>query len=221
MSRRGARPLTVTAAAAAAGTVLLGGPLRLRGWSLNSGTAPQELQADASAAAPAAGANITTLSLPNGTYNISWTFELTGTPGAADVDNVKLLIGSTRIDTSDNPGTVGDYGPFLTACVVSGGVTTLKAAAIGAATAGTTYTVKITATPTNPSLATVNDSGQQLATVAIPQGSAVVSHFGDEGLDVENSISVLATQGTVQGTLWYDLLPEYEHPDRRDHKPGG
>ena len=97
MTRYGARPLTVTAAQANAGTNLIGGPVRLRGWSMNDGAAGEGLTARGSAAAPAAGTTITSLSLTPGTYSVSWQVELTGTPGAGDVDNVQLLIGATVV----------------------------------------------------------------------------------------------------------------------------
>lgn len=207
------RTLQVTTAQSAAGSTLVGGPIKLRGWSLNDGTATQELQNTGSVAAPAANANIVTLSLSNGVYQVSWVFELTGTVSASDVDNVKLLLGSTRIDTSDNPGTVGDYGPFITTCVVTGGPQTLKAAAVGAATVGSTYTVKLTVTPIGNTLATISDGSMPIATAVMSQGASSNFDISEPGWPIDSALSVQSAQGNVSGNVFYTMpTDEKLHP---------
>lgn len=213
MGTRGARSLTVTAAQATANSRLLGGPLVLCGWSLNDGTATQEGFVDQSAAAPGAGATIASLSLPNGVWQIEWTFELGGAAAAADADNVSLNIGATQIDQSANAGAAGTYGPFHTQATVTGGPLTLAAKAIGAATAATTYRVRITATPLGTSQATIFDGSQPVAFSAIPQALVDTQTLNDNGVAIGTHISVQATQGQVSGVLWFYLLSDLEDPD--------
>lgn len=206
MSKYGARPVTVSAAQSAANSELLRGPLKLVGWSLNDGNASQDNFADSSQAAPGAGVTIASTSLNNGTYVVQWWFELTGTPGAGDVDNVSLSIGATQVDQSVNLGAVGNYGPFSAPVVVTGGPLTLAAKAIGAATAGTTYKVKLVVTPTGQATATINDSAQALAFVSI-QPNGVDTHCTNYyGVQIRNSLKVQATQGTVSGVVWVEML---------------
>lgn len=182
----------------------------LCGWSLNDGAATQGSVADTSQAAPGAGVTIATLTLPNGTYNIQWWFELTGTPGPADVDNVKILVNLTKVDQSVNLGAVGDYGPFNVQAVVSGGPLTVTARTVGAATAGTTYQVKLVATPVGDSMATIFDGGQAVGFSGIPQGGVDNQLLPDGGVEISNALIVTATQGIVSGVLWYYLLSDLE-----------
>lgn len=213
MLRPGARSLTVTASQAAGFTALVGGPVRLIGWSLNDGIASQGNFADTSAAAPAAGVTIASLVLPNGTYQVQWFFELTGAAGAADVDNVALFIGATQIDQSVNLGAVGNYGPFNAEAVVTGGPLTLAAKAIGNATAATTYKVKLTVTPVGITTGQILDGGQVVAFTAIPQGGVDTQILSNDGIAVDNSLKVGSIVGTVQGVLWYYLKSDLECPD--------
>jgi hypothetical protein len=210
MTLRGTRSLTVTSAQSAANNRLLGGPIRLCGWSFNDGVAGQGNFADTSAAAPAAGATIASLSLANGVYNVQWWFELTGTPGAGDVDNVSLNIGATQIDQSTNLGAVGNYGPFNAEAVVTGGPLTLAAKAIGAATAGTTYRVRLVVTPVGNSTATIFDGSQAVAFSAVTQGGVDTHDTGGVGVAIDTGISVQATQGIIAGTIWYYLNSDLE-----------
>jgi hypothetical protein len=145
------------------------------------------------------------VSLPNGVYTVQWFFELTGTPGPADADNVALLIGATQVDQSVNQGVVGNYGPFTTEVQVTGGPLTLAAKAGGNATAGTTYRVKIVATPVSNSTATVFDGGQAVGFASIDAGGADTHWFTGYGVEVLTELSVQTTLGTVQGVLWYEL----------------
>lgn len=206
MSKYGARPVTVSAAQTGANAELLRGPLKVCGWSLNDGVAPQGNVADQSAPTPGAGATIASLSLSNGEYAVEWWLELTGTPGAGDVDNVALFIGATQIDQSVNPGAVGDYGPFSASLVVSGGSMTLAANAIGAATAGTTYKVKLVVTPTSPATATIFDGAQPVAFSVMSPNGVDTKWTYPPGIQVRNSLKVHSTQGSVSGVVWVELL---------------
>lgn len=189
--------------------------MRLMGWSFNDGTAGNSLTMDSSVAAPAAGATIASLSLPNGTYTVAWTVELSGTLAAADIDNVALDIGATQVATSANAGAAGTYPQASAQVVVTGGPLTLAAKAIGAATAGSTYRVNATITPTSPSTATIQDGSGSLAFSAIQPGGVDNEWFGDSGIAVDTELRVLTTGGVVQGTVFYYISPERRYEDEQ------
>lgn len=217
MRREGSRTLTVTASQALNGSVLVGGPVRLHGWSLNSGNPGQGIFVDQSAAAPGAGVTIASTSLGNGTYEITWFLEITGTPGAGDVDNVALFIGATQIGQSVNLGVVGNYGPFTAQAEVTFGPQTLAAKAIGAATAGTTYRVLITAIQETQTSATVFDGNQAVGFVALSQGDTETQWLSDEGVEVATALRLQATVGNIQGVLYYSLVRDIHHVHGHPH----
>lgn len=182
---------------------MVGGPLRVMGWSLNDGAQSQQLTVDQSAAAPAAGATVASIALNNGVYQIFWTLELSGTPGAGDVDNVQLFIGSTLVATSVNLGAVGNYLQVQVQVPVFFGPLTLAWKAIGAATVGSTYKVEANIIPINNSTATIFDGGGAIGFVGIGPGSAENAWFGDSGISVDTELRVQTTLGTVQGVIYY------------------
>lgn len=217
MRRKGARSLTVTANNALANKSLLGGPLRLCGWSTVDGAVAQGLTVDQSAAAPAAGATIASISLPNGEYVVSWTLEITGTPGAGDVDNVQMLIGATVVATSVNLGAVGNYAQEEQNVQVTFGPLTLAFKAIGAATAGSVYKVEANIVSIGNAAATILDGSQPIGFISMPQGNGETVWLQERGVQIDNALSVQTTQGSVNGVLWYyldsDLDPEREPDD--------
>jgi hypothetical protein len=206
MREHGARVLTFTTGQAQSGARLVGGPVRLCGWSANGGAGTTDTPVTGNVTAPAAGATISSVSLGNGTYTVEWTIELTGTPGAGDVDNVQLLIGATVVADSSNLGVVGDYPQANADINVTGGPLVLAAKAIGAGTAGATYKVTMTVIPTSSSTATILDGGQAVGYINVgPTGSQTV-WFDHGGVAVQTELDVLATAGTVSGVLYYDML---------------
>ena len=195
--------------------MLVGGPLRLLGWSYNDGTGTNDLTATGTVNAPAAGATIATLSLPNGEYTLSWTVELTGTPGAADVDNIALFLGATQVATSVNAGAVGNYAQAQISGGVTGGPLALTAKAIGNAAVGSIYRVDLTVVPLTGGAATILDGAASvLAFLDVVPGSAATESLSD-GLEVQTSLSVLTTQGVISAVLYYllesDYAPDYAH----------
>jgi len=203
---RGARPIPVTASQALNGSVLIGGPVRLRGWSLTDGTGSSDLQTEGTAVAPGAGATIASVSLPNGVYLVHWQLELTGTPGAGDVNNVALFIGATQLATSENLGAVGIYNQLDAEAQVIFGPLTLAAKAIGAGVAGSSYTVSLIVVPLANSICAILDGGGTIATVRIDPQSASSQFLGDEGVRIDNSLRVQTSQGTIQGVVYIDLV---------------
>lgn len=207
-ARRGARIVPVSTVAASATGRLLGGPLRLCGWSLLDAISTNDLTVDQSVAAPGAGVQVAALSLPAGTYNVEWTFELTGTPGAGDVDNVRVTLGAATLATSVNLGAVGNYQQEeLEADVVTGPVS-IVFKAIGAATAGTTYKIEANALPTANNLGVIQDGSMTVANFAVPQ-DGVDNQLPDEyGVQVDTDLSLTSTAGAVTGVLYVVLNPD-------------
>lgn len=176
------------------------------GWSANGGAGTTDTPVSGSVTAPAAGGTIASVSLGNGTYEVEWTLELSGTPGAGDTDNVQLLIGATNIANSVNAGAVGTYVQANAQVAVTGGPLTLAAKAVGAGTAGAVYRITMVITPTSNSNATIFDGGQPVAYMTMDDNGNQSFWISDGGVAVETELSVLATAGTVSGVLWYTMV---------------
>lgn len=211
MRRYGAKSLTLTAAQSLGNTRLVGGPVILHGWSMNDGIASGGATVDQSQTAPAAGATIASISLANGVYQVSWTLELSGTPGAGDADNVQLFIGATQLATSANAGAVGTYPQEEAQAQVIFGPFTLAWKANGAGTAGAVYKIEANITPVNDSTATVFDGAQPIGFIDMDNGGGQTVWLGDLGVEVENELKVQTTLGLVQGVLWYRLCDTEYH----------
>lgn len=212
MASRPARILPVTASQALFGQRLIGGPLRLCGWSFSDGLLSGDTAAEGSVTAPAAGTTIASLSLGNGTYLIHWSVELTGTPGAGEVNNVALFIGGTQIDESVNLGAVGAYPQQDAEAQVTFGPLTLAAKAIGIGTAGAVYTVNLVAIPMNNSGGTIADGKMPVGFINILPGQAETRWFGHEGIDIETELSITVGSGTISGVFFYHLESDVEPP---------
>lgn len=189
--------------------------MRLMGWSFNDGVAGDSISMHGSVAAPAAGGTIVSMALPNGLYTVEWVLELSGTVAAADADNVSAQIASTRIAQSANQGAVGQYPQPNAQGEVTGGPLTLAFKAIGAATAGSTYDIDAVVTAVNPSTATIQDGSGAIAFSAIPVGGVDNQWWGDSGIAIDTGLSVVATNGIVQGVLWYYIAPERRWEDEQ------
>lgn len=143
----------------------LGGPILA--------SAEQSLEFQGQAAAPAANGNVVNVAagiIPPGTYQVAWTVELDGTPGAGDIDNFKLTVNGSTVLVSTNDGAVGRYiQPTVIVTVQSGGGAAIKAVAI--ATAGSIYSAQMVFTPVlAPTAAIVFNSRQEPLMQAIPVG---------------------------------------------------
>jgi hypothetical protein len=210
MRQIAARILPVTAGQSSSSNRLVGGPVVVCGWSLTDGSASQELANTGSQTSPPASTTISSLSLPSGTYNVNWTVELTGTPGAADVDNVALHIGATVLAISSNLGAVGDYPQQQAEAVITGGPLTLSARSIGAGTAGAVYTVTLNVIPTGNSQATLRDGGMPIAYINVAPGGVDTRWLDREGIGADTELILQTTQGTVSGVIWYYLDRDME-----------
>lgn len=217
MAARPAATAQVSSLQAINGVRLLGGPLRLVGWSFNDGTATTESTVDQSAAAPAAGATVASISLPNGEYEITWTLELSGTPGAADVDNVQMFNGATLVATSVNAGAVGNYLQATVQINVQFGPLTVAWKAIGAAAVGSVYKVEANIIPVNGSTGKILDGSGAIGFTGIPVGQTETQWFGPDGIAVDTELAVQTTTGLIQGVIWYYLFGD--HPEQGEQEP--
>lgn len=111
-------------------------------------TEPTEASNSGVVTAPGALAAITSLTLVPGTYTLAWTVGLTGgTPAAGDANNFGLYVGATRQEASVNPGAVGGPWQQQTVTLTFLANTTVAVEAIGAGTAGVSYSAELVATP--------------------------------------------------------------------------
>lgn len=108
---------------------------------------------EGSAAAPGANANVLSVAAtglpPPGNYTVSWRVALDGTLAAADQNNFKLVFGTVIANDTNDP-IAGQY-PQLPApiTILPGNTNALTVKAIGAATAGSTYSATLLLTPSN------------------------------------------------------------------------
>lgn len=103
---------------------------------------------EGSAAAPGANGNVLLIGAgslpPPGVYTVTWKTGLDGTTSAADLNNFKLTFGVVVLNGINNP-VVGEYPQeSVTITILPGNSNTLSVKAIGAATAGSTYSAQVT-----------------------------------------------------------------------------
>lgn len=222
VGERGTYPVTVTAAEAAAGTVLLKGPLRLMGWSFTS-TASVTLEASNSVVAPAANATIAQVTgLVAGDYQVSWTVALEGPAAAGDADNFKLVAGGSTVLTSDNLPVAGEY-PQETVVVNVGAGGTIRVAAVAIGTAGVTYRAQLVVQQlSGGALGQVLDAAQLAGNTATGADQIDTQLMADDGVYIGTSIAVLTTFGSLSGVvyvrdvIWVD---EEEEPSQPSSSP--
>lgn len=188
----------------------------ITGWSATDGTGTDSLQTSGTVVAPAAGATIASISLANGTYTVAWSVELGAGAAAADANNVELFVAATGIAVSVNAGATGTYPQEEAQAFVAFGPLTLAAKAIGAGTAAVPYTVIITITQINESLANVKDGGMTIGIIGMASAASQTQWFDEMGPAVETDLSIQTTLGNVQGAIWYYLRSDLEDYHRHD-----
>jgi hypothetical protein len=213
LTGHGVRAVTVPPVTAPASVVVHTAPCRLCGWSLTSSApAGTSLEASGTQTAPAAGTTITSVIVPAGTWTVTWSVGLRGTPGAGEVNNFQLTAG-TITETSQNQGTVGEQGQ-LTVTVTLNALSTLLIKNIGIGTAGAIYDAELVVTPViQPATAQINDAGQPMGTVGVLSGLANTQMLGEHGVFVGSQLSVQALTGTISGVLYVTDF-DYNTPSR-------
>ena len=177
---------------------------KLYGWSLRESSAAAPVEASGSVVAPGAGAAIvTTAALAGGTYDVQWSVGLQGAAAVADSNNFQLFSGATLLETSVNPGVAGEY-PQQTVRVTVAAGTTLSIKALGAGTAGVTYSATITATP-DPLVgftAEWQDEGDACGEPNADFQESSTAWFGPQGVILNGALKLHLITGTCAGTVY-------------------
>lgn len=189
-------------------TILQGGGA-ICGWSLRDVSNTQATQNSGNAVAPLAGATIVQLTgLAAGTYTVEWTVGLQGAAAAADANNFELFDTAGNVIASVNPGAAGEY-PQVNAVVTVAAGATIGIKAIGAGTAGVTYSadVAIAATANVQTVVEFQDLGNAVGeSVMVPQPSDT-EWFGFPGVRVNGKLVLHVVSGTVAGAVY--VAPSY------------
>lgn len=199
---RGTYAITITQAQAAAGSVLHVGRQRLMGWSIAS-VASDSSENQGAVVAPGVGALIVNIAgLPAGDYSVQWTVGLAGAAAAADQDNFNLRNGPTNILASNNPGAAGDY-PQPTVVLTLAAGNSISIHAIGAGTAGVTYTGQLIVTPlAGGAIGNFLDGAQVVGVTSTGADQLDTEWFGDDGVYVGTSIALQVTVGAASGCIY-------------------
>lgn len=203
----GVKPLTVPLTSTATTPISGGG--WLAGWSIRDGVADSSSAVENAVVAPGAGATIATITgIAAGTYTVEWNVALQGAAAAADANNFQLLNGVTVIAGSVNPGAAGEYPQAnVVAIIPAGGSVTVKA--VGAGTAGVTYSAQIALIP-NGLIETVVEitSGQDvLGEITVRDLDSLTQWFGPDGPCFVDGITLTAVSGAFRGCIYY--VPNY------------
>lgn len=194
-------PLPVIAVIA--DTDIISGPAYLRSFSLRDSLNNLPVQANGQVVAPGAGASIAaTGALVGGTYTVSWAVGLQGAAAAADANNFKLVDSNGVVLVSVNPGAAGDY-PQINADVTIANGTTVSVQAIGAGTAGVTYSADISATPNGEveTVAEITDGARVVAEVSFRNERTQNVDFGRPGVCIETMLHLHIISGSVTGAF--------------------
>jgi hypothetical protein len=182
---------------------LLSGSCYLCGWSLREASGDLASAISGSVVAPAAGAAIaTSATQQQGTYTLTWVVELQGAAAAADANNFGLYVNGVLIETSANLPAAGQYPQNPVKVVIPAGAT-YQVKAIGAGTAGITYTADVSATPASDVDAQVEfrDAANIVGEASIGAGGSASQSFGQLGIQMRSGITVHVISGTVTGNV--------------------
>lgn len=206
---------------------MLGGPIRLCGWSFTSAIV---VSAESTPANPGAGtADATVFTAPTGQTTtlaalffhfltdatvgnrvvrieirdgagnvVSRITALTAVPASTGSD-VSAFIGSTFAGAASGQSSV----PLPSAPMLGGWTVHITVTGtVGAADQISAIAVLTTGSQSG-GIASIRDGGQLAGTIAIGAGGADTHDTGGEGILIGTELSVLATQGAMSGVLWY------------------
>lgn len=183
--------------------VIITGPAYLRSYSLRDTSTAVPAQASGSTVAPAAGATVTTTAaLPVGTYSVSWAVGLQGPAAAADANNFVLVDSAGNVMVSVNPGAAGEYQQVAVEVTIPQG-TTIAVKAVGAGTAGVTYSADIECTPTGEveTLAQLLDGSRPVAELSFRSERVRDRDYGKPGVCIETQLNLHVIQGSITGSV--------------------
>jgi hypothetical protein len=189
-------------------TVLQGGG-SICGWSLRDVAATQANQTSGNVVAPGAGTTIASLTgLAAGTYKVSWTVGLQGAAAAADANNFELFDTAGNVIASVNPGAAGEYAQLQVELTVAAGAT-IGVKAIGAGTAGITYSADIVLAVVGETETVIEfqDAGNPVAEVSFATFKSSTEWFGYPGVRMNANLVLHIISGTVTGAVY--ISPSY------------
>ena len=185
-------------------TVIYTGGGQICGWSLRDVSASQPNQASGSVVAPGAGATIVQLTgLAAGTYRITWTVELQGAAAAADANNFQLFSNAGNILVSVNQGAAGVYAQINAEVTVAANAT-IGIKAIGAGTAGVTYSADLEISIQGEPQTTIEiqDTQNIFGELAFTTFRSNTEWFGIPGIEIMGRVLIHVISGTVTGTVY-------------------
>ncbi len=188
---------------------LLTGPARFRGWSLREASGAAPSRKSGSIVAPAAlGVIVTIGPLAAGTYDVTWQVELTGAAAAADANNFRLTNGGAQTLDSENAGAAGVF-PQIPTDISVGLLGSISIIAIGAGTAGVTYTADLSIVPRLQATASVEfqDGNQPLGESAMNAGNTDTQSMPNPGVHVRGQLLLHVISGTVAGVVYAVIEP--------------
>ena len=183
---------------------LLSGSGKLFGWSLADVSGDTPFDVAGNVVAPAANAVIVSqANIPTGVYTVRWNVGLQGAAAAADADNFALQLNGVTQMISDNPGVAGEWQQQEADLNISGAAT-VRVIAIGAGTAGVTYTAQIEIVPPARPVTSSQllDAGNTLGAVTILEGGSSTAWFGPQGIRIYNQIKFHPLAGIMAGAVY-------------------
>jgi hypothetical protein len=203
----GVLPLTVLSTTTAVTPITGGGVLA--GWSLRDALADVPVEADGNVVAPAAGATIVSIAgVAAGTYTLKWSVGLQGPAAAADANNFQVFVNAVATDASLNPGVAGDYPQADAVLVIPAGAT-VAVKAIGAGTAGVTYSAQISLEPNGiiETIVELTSGGDILGEISVADTGSASRWFGSGGPRFVNGVTLTVLAGAVRGVIY--VVPNY------------
>lgn len=184
------------------------GKVAMAGWSFRTTSVQNTQDAQGSQNAPAAGTTIASLVLPQGEWQISWQVNVSGTVGAAEINNFELLQGAAVIATSLNGNAVGS--PYtqitVTASIPQGGAT-IFVKNIAIATAASVYSASIVASPVSAvAIAEITSGGNPVAEIVLGVGGTSTVHFGGGGIQLQSDLTLTVLAGSFRGAVYARIM---------------
>ena len=176
----------------------------LAGWSLRDATTAIPNESSGTVVAPGAGAVIAQLTgLPAGEYEVTWTVGLAGAAAAADANNFELFDTAGNVIQSINPGLAGDYPQNNAVITVTAGQT-IGVKAIGAGTAGVTYSADLTIDPTQfpETVVEIRDGNNAIGEVSFLSERSSSQWFGPQGPYLNTGVTIHVVSGAVTGSIY-------------------
>lgn len=195
---------TVTVLDTATGQPCASGPCRLAGWSLRATGTQTSQESEGTVVSPAAGATVTSITLPQGVYTVAWNVMLTGTVGAADTNNFQLLQAASALLTSVNGITVGqEYNQAPVTVTIPQGGATIFVKTIGAGTVASSYTAQLSISPAGTvAIAEIMSGGYPVAEITLPLAGSETVFISNTGAQVAAELTLVVLSGTVRGAVY-------------------